>query len=86
LAIRIIATILLGVSHNWYQTLVCRLFIGIGEAAFMSLSPTMINSIAPFYHRSTYLAVFNFANLGFPLGITISNLLRRSSVMSKDNL
>jgi len=49
----IVAVVVSGLSNNYWLLLICRLFTGVGDAAFISLGSTMINSFAPSESRST---------------------------------
>lgn len=67
------------------MTLICRLFTGVGDAAFISLGATMINSFAPSESRSTWLTVFYLSNLGVPLGAAVGGPLVDSGILSNSN-
>ena len=47
-----ISTILCGFSFNFATIAICRMFVGIGEAAIISLAPPYIGRLAPFSFAS----------------------------------
>jgi MFS family permease len=68
-----IATALSGLATGFGSMFAARVLVGIGEASYASLSPTIIDDIAPPEKKNRYLAIFYLATpvgsaLGFMLG------------------
>ncbi|MBK8252118.1 MAG: MFS transporter [Polyangiaceae bacterium] len=68
-----LATVASGSASSFGTMIAARVFVGIGEASYATLSPTIIDDIAPPEKKNRYLAVFYLATpvgsaLGFILG------------------
>lgn len=71
-----IATIASGLAGNLYMLLAARVFVGIGEASYATLAPTIIDDISPPDKKGKMLAIFYLAMpvgsaLGYVIGGTI---------------
>lgn len=67
-----LATVVSGLSATYRQLLAARSFIGIGEAGFGAVSPTIISDLFPKERRGRMLAYFYVA---IPVGSAIGYLL-----------
>jgi MFS family permease len=67
-----IATVFSGMSTSLATLIVARAFVGIGEASYATLAPTIIDDIAPPNQKGRYLAVFFVA---IPIGAAAGYLL-----------
>src|SRR6188474_2274462 len=59
------ATVATGFAHSFGQLLAARAVVGIGEASFAALAPTIIDDITPSDRKGRALAIFFLA---IPLG------------------
>jgi MFS family permease len=53
---------------GYYLLIACRALTGVGESAFSSLAPPMIDDLAPPKYRTVYLSVYYMA---IPIGISL---------------
>jgi MFS family permease len=72
-AIWSIATVATGFSHSFTQLMIARVVVGVGEASYATLAPTIIDDISPSDRKNRALAIFFLAipvgsALGFILG------------------
>lgn len=68
-----LATVASGLATGFGSMFAARVIVGVGEASYASLSPTIIDDIAPPNRKNLYLAIFYLATpvgsaLGFVLG------------------
>lgn len=71
-----IATVASGLATTFGSLFVARVFVGIGEASYASLAPTIIDDIAPPEKKNRYLAIFYLATpVGSALGFILGGLL-----------
>ncbi|MEJ7602179.1 MAG: MFS transporter [Kofleriaceae bacterium] len=72
-----IATIASGLSTNVWTLIVARAFVGIGEASYATLAPTIIDDITPPEKKGKILAIFFLAiPLGSALGYLLGGLIQ----------
>jgi predicted MFS family arabinose efflux permease len=73
-----LATALSGLSATYGSMLLARVFVGIGEASYATLSPTIIDDIAPPEKKNRWLAIFYVAiPVGSALGFLIGGQLEK---------
>lgn len=71
-----LATAASGLAASFGAMFVARVFVGIGEASYASLAPTIIDDIAPAEKKNRYLAIFYLATpVGSALGFILGGLL-----------
>ena len=71
-----IATAATGLSHNLWTLLLARAFVGVGEASYATLAPTIIDDLTPPEGKGRALAIFYLAiPLGSALGYMIGGTL-----------
>ncbi len=71
-----IATILSGFAANYAHLLAGRALVGIGEAAYVAISPALLSDCFPRSQRGRVLAVFNMAiPVGAALGYIVGGLM-----------
>ncbi|CAK8530378.1 unnamed protein product [Lathyrus sativus] len=58
LSVWTLATLFCGFSFDFWSILVCRMFVGVGEASFVSLAAPFIDDNAPASQKAVWLAVF----------------------------
>ncbi|CAO2035840.1 unnamed protein product [Urochloa humidicola] len=63
-----IATAGCGVSFDFWSITICRMFVGVGEASFMSLAAPFIDDNAPVAQKTAWLATFYMC---IPTGIAL---------------
>lgn len=68
-----VATIASGFARDFHTMVLARVCVGIGEASYATLAPTIIDDLAPPDQKNRYLAIFYMATpvgsaLGFVLG------------------
>ena len=67
-----LATAFSGFAHTFLQLFIIRLFVGVGEACFVSMSPSWISDLFASPRRNTALTLFYVAiPVGSALGFTI---------------
>ena len=74
-----LATFATGLTHSFGTMLIARVFVGVGEASYATLAPTIIDDITPPDQKSRTLAIFYLAipvgsALGYVLGGAIEPL------------
>ncbi|MBA3503985.1 MAG: MFS transporter [Deltaproteobacteria bacterium] len=67
-----VATVFSGMSNSLATLIIARAFVGIGEASYATLAPTIIDDIAPPNQKGRYLAIFFVA---IPIGAASGYLL-----------
>ncbi|KAK7363029.1 hypothetical protein VNO77_05158 [Canavalia gladiata] len=58
LSVWTLATLGCGFSFNFWSIAVCRMFVGVGEASFISLAAPFIDDNAPVAKKTAWLAIF----------------------------
>jgi MFS family permease len=67
-----VATVGSGLARGALELCVARALVGVGEASYATLAPTLIDDVAPPRHRGTWMAVFSAATpIGSALGYVI---------------
>ncbi len=67
-----LATIGSGLAHDRWTLLAMRALVGVGEASYATLAPTIIDDLAPPERKSRWLAIFYVATpLGSALGFLV---------------
>ncbi|HZS45407.1 MAG TPA: MFS transporter [Blastocatellia bacterium] len=75
IAIWSIATALAGLAQSYHQLLLARSLIGVGEASYATIAPSLISDVFPKEKRGTALGIFFAAiPLGFALGYILGGL------------
>jgi MFS transporter, Spinster family, sphingosine-1-phosphate transporter len=73
------ATLASGLSSTLTTLLIARAFVGVGEASFTTLAPTLIDEIAPDAKRGRWLSIFHIAGpLGSALGYIVGGAVEKS--------
>lgn len=72
IAVWSIATFASGLAHSAGTMLLFRALVGVGEASFTSIAPTILDDVAPKEKKGTYLAIFFVAQ---PIGAALGYLL-----------
>jgi MFS family permease len=72
-----LATVASGLATGFWSLLVARVVVGVGEASYLVLAPTIIDDVTPIDRKGTALSVFYLAipvgyALGYILGGTIA--------------
>ncbi|CAH9084582.1 unnamed protein product [Cuscuta epithymum] len=68
LSVWTLATAGCGFSINFWSILICRMFVGVGEASFISLAAPFIDDNAPISQKTAWLAMFYMC---IPTGIAL---------------
>lgn len=67
-----VATACSGIAHSFYQLFAIRLFVGVGEAAFVTMGPSWISDLFASHKRNTALTLFYVAiPVGSAIGFSI---------------
>ena len=75
-AIWSIATVASGFTHDFATMIVARVAVGIGEASYATLAPTIIDEISDARNKNRWLAIFYVATpVGSALGFLLGGLL-----------
>ena len=70
-----VATALAGLAQNYHQLLLARSLIGVGEASYATIAPSLISDVFPKARRGTALGIFFAAiPLGYALGYLLGGL------------
>jgi MFS family permease len=73
-----VATFASGLAGNLYLLLVARAFVGIGEASYATLAPTIIDDVSPPDKKGKMLAIFFLAvPVGSALGYLLGGLIQK---------
>ena len=67
-----LATVASGLATGLWSMVVARAFVGVGEASYATIAPTIIDDVAPPAKRGTWLAIFYAAS---PIGSAIGYLV-----------
>ncbi|HEY0255461.1 MAG TPA: MFS transporter, partial [Kofleriaceae bacterium] len=67
-----VATFATGLTHSFPTMIIARIFVGVGEASYATLAPTIIDDITPPEKKSSTLAIFYLA---IPVGSALGYLL-----------
>ena len=71
-----IATVLSGLAVGKWSLIAARIAVGVGEASYATIAPTLIDDIAPPEKRGRWLAVFYAAMpLGSALGFVVGGIV-----------
>jgi MFS family permease len=71
-----LATIGTGLSRNFPMLVAMRAFVGVGEASYATLAPTIIDDLAPPAQKSRWLAIFFVATpVGSALGYLVGGAI-----------
>ncbi len=74
-----IATVLSGHAHGFWSMIAARALVGVGEASYAVIGPTIIDEIAPEKSKSRNLAVFYLAiPIGSALGYVLGGALAKA--------
>jgi MFS family permease len=78
IAIWSLATVASGLARSFPQMLAARIVVGVGEASYAALAPTIIDDISPKERKSANLAIFYMATpIGSALGFVLGGQLDR---------
>ncbi len=73
-----VATFASGLAGNIYLLLVARAFVGIGEASYATLAPTIIDDVSPPDKKGKMLAIFFLATpVGSALGYLVGGMIQK---------
>lgn len=73
-----LATFASGLAGNIYLLLVARAFVGIGEASYATLAPTIIDDVSPPDKKGKMLAIFFLATpVGSALGYLVGGIIQK---------
>lgn len=67
-----VATFMTGLAHSFATMIVARVIVGVGEASYATLAPTIIDDITPPEKKSSTLAIFYLA---IPVGSALGYVL-----------
>jgi len=74
-----LATIASGFATGVVSLALARIFVGVGEASYATISPTIIDDLAPVESKSRWLAIFYAAApIGSALGYVTGGLVEKS--------
>jgi MFS family permease len=73
-----VATIASGLAHDTWSLLVARAVVGVGEASYATIAPTLIDEVAPPEKKGRWMAIFYSAipvgsALGYVIGGTVEH-------------
>lgn len=68
LSVWTVAAVGCGFSFNFWSITICRMFVGVGEASFISLAAPFIDDNAPVAQKTAWLAIFYMC---IPSGIAV---------------
>jgi MFS family permease len=73
------ATVASGLAQNAGQMVAARAFVGLGEASYATLAPTLIDDVAPADRKSRWMAIFYSATpIGSALGYLVGGAVLHS--------
>ncbi len=79
IAVWSIATFASGLVHGAGTMLLCRAIVGVGEASFTSIAPTILDDVAPKDKKGKYLAIFFVAQpIGAALGYLVGGAIEHA--------
>ncbi len=74
-----LATVASGLATGVVSLAIARVFVGVGEASYATIAPTMIDDLAPAGRKSTWLAIFYAASpIGSALGYVTGGLVEHA--------
>lgn len=74
----VVSTGLCALSKGFWHLAFLRCFVGIGEAAFVCLSPSLIDDVAPKAQKTRWLAIyFSMLPIGYSVGYLGAGLITR---------
>ena len=77
-AIWSIATIATGLAHTFWQMIAARVVVGVGEASYATLAPTIIDDMTPPDRKGKALAIFYMAiPVGSALGYVVGGFIEK---------
>jgi MFS family permease len=75
-----LATIATGLARGFWSLLAARAVVGVGEASYVTIAPTIIDDIAPAKARARWLSIFFTAiPVGSALGYLIGGAVQRAT-------
>lgn len=73
-----LATVASGLATGFWTLLAARIVVGVGEASFTAMAPTIIDDITPPERKGTALSIFYVAiPLGYALGYILGGLIAK---------
>jgi len=79
IAVWSIATFASGLVHSAGTMLLCRAIVGVGEASFTAIAPTILDDVAPKEKKGKYLAIFFVAQpVGAALGYLVGGAIEHA--------
>jgi predicted MFS family arabinose efflux permease len=73
-----VATIASGLANNFTQLLLARMVVGVGEASYATLAPTIIDDITPPERKNRALSIFYLAiPLGYAMGYILGGFIAK---------
>ncbi len=80
IAVWSLATLASGLATTALALVVARAFVGVGEAAYTSIAPTLIDEVAPPDRKGRWLAIFYTATpVGGALGFIVGGLVQSAT-------
>jgi MFS family permease len=75
-----LATVASGLAHGTGSLLAARAVVGVGEASYVTIAPTIIDDVAPAARKSRWLAIFYSAiPIGSALGYLIGGAVQHAT-------
>ncbi|HLJ86299.1 MAG TPA: MFS transporter [Candidatus Angelobacter sp.] len=65
-------TLLTAITHTYNELLIRHVMVGVGEASYAAIAPTLIADLFPLERRGRMLSIFN---VGLPVGVAIGYIL-----------
>ncbi|MEO8874117.1 MAG: MFS transporter [Polyangiaceae bacterium] len=79
IAVWSIATVASGLAHTATQLFIARAFVGVGEASYATIAPTIIDDLAPAEKKGKWLAIFYAAiPVGSALGYVVGGAVEKA--------
>ncbi|XP_012074549.2 probable sphingolipid transporter spinster homolog 2 isoform X1 [Jatropha curcas] len=76
LSVWTLAVVGCGFSFNFWSIIICRMFVGVGEASFISLAAPFIDDNAPLAQKTAWLAIFYMCiPTGYAVGYVYGGLV-----------
>lgn len=72
IAVWSLATVASGLAHGTASLLAARVFVGVGEASYATIAPTLIDDVAPAQRKGRWLAIFYSA---IPVGSALGYIV-----------
>ncbi|MBI2388222.1 MAG: MFS transporter [Deltaproteobacteria bacterium] len=74
-----VATVLSGMAHGITSMVLARVAVGVGEASYATIAPTIIDDLAPAGRKNRWLAIFYLATpVGSALGYLLGGFLEHA--------